>query len=275
MSTPTPTGEAEQVPIGDCSSDQPRTKLLFHLGVYERLLITHLVSPREYAQIISRHAKRSTHQSVFPGPNFEDLAHRLRKPLQWPHRVDNTRYLLRSLSPATLCTLNASGRYIDQLNDVNQCRKRLEVGSGLKDSHILFLRGYPSSEWLTTVGSICRVDPEFFRRHLSFESRYDYFSLPSLPSCSDNTIKLPYVTLCSREDKIGPPNQGAIDDLRAESAKAMEIYNHQLKVDTAVGDSIVRKYFIHDEMHFSLEQEMTISLNQVGESWVGEFHQIC
>jgi hypothetical protein len=275
MSTPAPADEAEQVSLGNCSSDQSRTKLLFHLRIYEHLLITHLVSPREYAQIISRHAKRSTHQSVFPGQNFEDLADRLWKPLQWPQGVDNTRYFPRSLSLATLCTLNASGRYIDQLNDVNQCRKLLEVDPGLKDPHILFLKGNPSSEWLTTIGSICQVDPEFFQRHLSFDSRYDYFSLPSLPSCSDNIIKLPYITLCSWEDKIGQHNQDIIDDLREKGANAIKIYNHQLKVDAAVGDSIVRKYFIHDEIHFSLEQEMTISLNQVGESWVGKFHQLC
>jgi hypothetical protein len=73
---------------------------------------------------------------------------------------------------------------------------------------------------------------------------------------------------------MGQPDQGVIDDLRAKGAKAMEMYTHQLKVEADVGDSIVRKYFIHDEMHFSLEQEMTISLNQVGESWVGEFHQL-
>lgn len=225
-------------------------------------------------EIISRHSKRSTHQSVFPGQNFEDLAHRLQQPLRWPQGVDNTRYLPKSLSLATLCTLTACGRYIDQLNDVNQCREQLEACSGLRDPQILFLRGIPSSEWLTTIGSICRVDPEFFLRHLSFQPRYDYFSLPSLPSYSDNIIKLPYVTVCSREDKIGPPDQGVIDNLRVEGAKAMEIYTHQLNVEAALGDSIVRKYFIHDEMHFSLEQEMTISLNQVGKSWVGEFHQL-
>jgi hypothetical protein len=262
------------MPIGSRSSDQLRTKLLSHLGIYEHLLINHLVSRREYAQIISRHAKRSTHQSVFPGQNFEDLAHRLRKPLQWPQGVDNARYLPKSLSLATLCTLNSSRRYIDQLSDVNHCREILEVGSGPKDPRILFLRGNPSSKWLTTIGSVCRVDPEFFQRHLSFESRYDYFSLPSLPSYSDNIIKLHYVTLCSRKDKIGLSNQSVINDLRAKGAKAMELYTHQLKVDASVGDSIVRKYFIHDELHFSLEQEMTISLNQVGESWVGKFHRL-
>ena len=52
----------------------------------------------------------------------------------------------------------------------------------------------------------------------------------------------------------------------------MEIYAHRLKMDAAIGDSIVRRYFVHDERHFSLEQEMTISLNQVGDRWVGKFH---
>jgi hypothetical protein len=159
------------------------------------------------------------------------------------------------------------------LKDSHQCKRILEAGSKSTDSYILFLKGNPSSEWLTTVGSICQVEPEYFQRHLSFQSRFDYFSLPSLPSCSDNIIRLPFVTLCCREDKIGKSNQGIIDELRMNGGKAMDIYTHRLKLDAKVGDSIVRRYSVHDEMHFSLEQDMTISLNQVGESWIGEFQR--
>jgi hypothetical protein len=138
------------------------------------------------------------------------------------------------------------------------------------DSHILFLKGNPSPEWLTTVGSICQVEPEYLQRHLSFQSPSNYFSLPSLPSCSENIIRLPFVTLCSREDKIGKSDQKAIDEMRVSGTKAMAIYTHRLKMDAAIGDSIVRRYFVHDERHFSLEQEMTISLNQVSGNWIGE-----
>lgn len=58
--------------------------------------------------------------------------------------------------------------------------------------------------------------------------------------------------------------------MRVNGTKAMEVYTHRLKMDALIGDSIVRQYFVHDERHFSLEQEMTISLNQVGDHWIGE-----
>src|SRR5258706_9160515 len=67
---------------------------------------------------------------------------------------------------------------------------------GPKDwqSHILFLRGHPSAQWLRLIGSKYHVDPEFFARHMDFRSASDKsnnFSIPSLPSSSWHLIGLP------------------------------------------------------------------------------------
>ncbi len=166
--------------------------------------------------------------------------------------------------------MSATGRRIVPLKDAKQYRQLFEVAPEAVDSHILFLRGNPSPEWLTTVGSTCQVEPEYLQRHLNFRSPSEYFSLPSLPSSSENIIRLPFITLCSREDKIGKSDQKVIDEMRVSGTKAMEIYTHRLKMGTAVGDSIVRRYSVHDERHFSLEQEMTISLSQVSDHWIGK-----
>lgn len=53
----------------------------------------------------------------------------------------------------------------------------------------------------------------------------------------------------------------------------MRDYIHNPKVDQGVklGDSIVRRYSIHDETHFSIEQEVCISLNHIKGQWISMY----
>jgi hypothetical protein len=138
-------------------------------------------------------------------------------------------------------------------------------------SHLLFLAGYLSSEWLTTVGSLCSVDPEHYQRHLRYVARQSYFSVPSLPSAAENIITLRFITLGFRHPTGS--SQGHIDRLRSDGIKDMDTYLHHLKINrdahVKVGDSIVRRYSVHDETHFSIEQEISISINRIGRNWIG------
>jgi hypothetical protein len=53
----------------------------------------------------------------------------------------------------------------------------------------------------------------------------------------------------------------------------MDTYLHNLKrnreTDVKIGDSIVRRYSVHDERYFSIEQEISISINHIGRNWIG------
>ena len=170
-------------------------------------------------------------------------------------------------------TANSVGisRAVEHFDKPIQLTELLRSGKSTPaKSYILFLVGYPASEWLTTIGSLCQVDPEHYQRHLMFSPRQLYFSTPSLPSASENIITLRFITIGRRRPK--ETSQGHIDQLRDDGARDMKVYKHSLQLNrehVKAGDSIVRRYSVHDETYFSIEQEMSISLNYFEKQWIG------
>lgn len=142
-------------------------------------------------------------------------------------------------------------------------------------NQLLFLRGYPSGEWLRLIGSKYHVDPEFFSRHMDFgltEDRLNNFSLPPLPSSSWHLMRLHIMTIGFRDTLARKYRQDDIDSLRRDGNNQMENYNHQLTLGSnfEVGDSIVRNYSTLDETHFSIEQRVSVCLQNMGHRWASE-----
>lgn len=142
-------------------------------------------------------------------------------------------------------------------------------------SQIMFLRGYPSPQWLRLIGSKYHVDPEFFARHMDFRTTWDKsnnFSFPSLPSSSWHLIDLPVITIGYRDVATKQYEQDEIHAMRKSEEIAMENYCHQLCTGAGLkcGNSIVRKYYSLDETHFVIEQRISICLQELGTSWVGK-----
>ena len=57
----------------------------------------------------------------------------------------------------------------------------------------------------------------------------------------------------------------------------MKQYRHNLQLNrqnVSTGDSIVRHYSVYDEHYFSIEQELSISLNYFKKQWFGKFSLI-
>lgn len=285
-----------------------------------------LVTPQEYREAISFHAKQTTRQSAYPGQNFEGLDDFLERnfipqymPTRPSFRMNGNRNSNASRSPslntlaspslATLYTLQhslevgtANGanvyRKVEHLDTASQLpqyfqsipaipntngailrrhstNSKINNSSNNNDntqykSHVLFMAGYPTSEWLTTIGSLIQVDPQHYERHLSFLYRQSYYTSPSLPSTEQNIIFLRFITLGRRYSKGN--TQEHIDRLRKHGASEMEQYQHYLKLNREVkpGDSIVRRYSVLDDEHFSIEQDISVSLNFTGKQWVGK-----
>ena len=141
----------------------------------------------------------------------------------------------------------------------------------VSDPQILFLKGYPSPEWVKSIGGCCRVDPEFFRWQLRFRCRREYSSSPSLPSAFENIVRLRFTTI--GETNSNARNQSFVEKLREIGAEGLSKYKHTLKVGSLVrkGDSIVRDYFVLDARHFIIEQEMSICVQPLENSWIGKF----
>lgn len=143
-------------------------------------------------------------------------------------------------------------------------RKKVQGGNA---NQILFLRGFPSPEWLCQVGWYYVVDPEFFRRHLdmSLLSHQQWFSSPSLPSTTSTFVQLRITTIARR--KHGYPN---IEEARREAMEDMASYLQGISEPDYkgdLGDSIVRKTSLHDEHYFSLEQDISICCCKSGKGW--------
>lgn len=229
-----------------------------------------------YAEAVRAHSKQTSEKSLYPGHNYETLAqyltHFLRRS-SYPTDIQK-----QSESLVTLYSLYVSGNHkVENLKEPKELQEHeLLRQAGKRSSQILFLRGLPCSNWLSTIGATYRIDPEFFQRHVDFRStfsRWEYFPLPSLPSASNNIVKLRYVTLGQWDRKAtkAAASQDEIDKQRAESAKAMNRYMHQLRLgmvsDLEVGNSIVRDFSVYDEVHFAIEQEISICVNKPSKGW--------
>ncbi|KAL8731033.1 MAG: hypothetical protein Q9166_003684 [cf. Caloplaca sp. 2 TL-2023] len=228
-----------------------------------------VVQSQEYANAVAAHAKQGIETSLYPGLNFAKLAAFLQQPFN--HRPNRSRANIpdyQSYEFACRYKFTTSGDTVaENLQHPDQLIIEPSSTSDERSHSILFLRGLPSSRWLSSIGSKYRVDPEFFQRHLDFWSttgRLDYFPLPSLRSSSENLIELCYVSIGQKESigAKGTPEEN--DASRQACDKAMDNYTHNLNVSLdsgcGLGTSIVRNFDFQDETHFAIEQRISIYL---------------
>lgn len=228
-------------------------------------------SPKDYAYAVQRQSKRVHEKTLFPGVHYRSLAlflnnWRPSQPTQslvtkdkaqpaqsYPLVIVHDLFYSRK-DPKRITSFD-SVHGLDALSDHPLPRS----GAG----QLLFLRGYPSPDWVNLIGSKYRVDPEIFRRHLQFDTKEDLFDLPSLPSASQNIIRLSIPS-------IG--NLSSTTAGRAEAERALQGYCNSLGTRTNfIGESIVRKFSSHDDQHCSIEQDIRISVLRRGNGWIGTF----
>ena len=134
---------------------------------------------------------------------------------------------------------------------------RLSIDAQPSDSsacQLLFLRGFPSADWLNVLGATYRLDPEFMRRHLDFLQPQEYYDLPSLPSSSNNMLRLRLITICKRSQIVGYSH---VEKHRWDEIEEVRKHQGRLGLHGVVGESIVRRFNNHDEMTFTLEQDVS------------------
>ncbi|KAL8833098.1 MAG: hypothetical protein Q9170_004507 [Blastenia crenularia] len=239
-----------------------------------------VVQPRGFADAVAAHARQGIGTSLYPGLNFAKLSSFLQQPFS-NHPTGSSRITHDHEPYEFACRWKfstAGDRTVEKLQRPEQIAIESSK-SGEKAHSILFLRGLPSSQWLSAIGGKHRVDPEFFQRHLDFWSttgQLDYFPLPSLLSTSENLIELCYVSVGQMEN---PGLRFTMEDIAASrhaSEKAMGRYNHNLNssLDSgcALGTSIVRNFDFQDETHFAIEQRISICLTKGGDSHTSKPH---
>lgn len=241
-------------------------------------------SAEDYAHLVEAHARQAADNSLYPGLNYENLSQYLLEPY-------TRSYKPRSREPSVEKSHKGRATCFVMLHDLSAAPhergtpflspdafERSEAIQNLGASstgYLLFMRGNPTPEWLNTIGYSCNVDPDFFLKHLDFRStagKQDYFNLPSLPTTNENFIRLHWTTIGSRlaNFEINGHDQGRIDLLRKDSAKKMERFLQDTRSTHKMNmcDSFVRRFAVHDENHFSLEQDVSICVNTVGNGWI-------
>jgi hypothetical protein len=131
---------------------------------------------------------------------------------------------------------------------------------------ILFLRGFPSPEWLGLIGCKYRIDPEFFNRFLDLPSvadRSNYLPVPSLPSNGWNIIDLSLITIGTRHSTSIEDEPFDLGTMRRESDIALKGGHwHVIRGGhMPVGSTMIRHMSVLDETHFAIEQKISIYLH--------------
>ena len=205
------------------------------------------------------HFQRSKETSLYPGVNYRYLANFLKQ-----SSSDTTSINIDiAPSPSTydyvvvhrLDTPERSVISYDGLHGHETFVKDTQLSRC--SSQLVFLPGYSSAQWLNTLGAQYSLDPEFFRRHLDFQHPEDSFDLPPLPSTARNIISLPVLTICHRQK---PSEQCRVQQERREALDEVRKNQRQLIANNKIGDSIVRRFSIHDEATFALEQRISITI---------------
>ena len=130
---------------------------------------------------------------------------------------------------------------------------------------LVFIRGYSNSEWLLPLSAQLRVDPEFLRRHLDFLLPKDYYDLPPLPSTFAQGFPLKFVTISNRSVAL---TRSQLHDLQVEEEDAVKKHQRKLGAEGELGASIVRRWSVHDEWTYTLEQSISIYLKRRGDGWI-------
>ncbi|KAF2227801.1 hypothetical protein BDZ85DRAFT_277678 [Elsinoe ampelina] len=132
---------------------------------------------------------------------------------------------------------------------------------------IVILRGNQPAQCLPRVGAKFNVDPQVFLRHLQHlwgGKDFRLFASLALPSTSVDVISLSVMTL----GKHGYSGL-SLPLLRDRGQMEMNKYLHEVTTDRRMqaGDSLVRRYWIHSLDYFSVEQEITVSLQRMDRGW--------
>ncbi|KAI5853290.1 hypothetical protein GGS23DRAFT_523963 [Durotheca rogersii] len=242
------------------------------------------LSPQDYAIRISM-LSETLSSSLRYGEMFRDLASFLGQPYE-THitAIDSIHTQVNNKTP---CHFAAIRRFNDQQGkfipvSTIQALEQLRSPGGLgrRDFSLVLLRGYPSAEVLNALGGHYLLYPEIFCSHLAFSSesagRTTTASVhaPRLPSVSGDSVSLRMVTIGSYPDiSYLEDNQTILDEFRMDASESMAQYINRIsRLDhwhAAPCDSIVRDFSAHGLDQFSIEQQISISFQEVACGMIG------
>ncbi|KAK3326198.1 hypothetical protein B0H66DRAFT_150527 [Apodospora peruviana] len=211
---------------------------------------------REYAGYVAQLANRGQGSHLYCGSHFRALNSVLlnrRAPSANEPDVEEFSYVVvRDVGPRsqTLVYKSSAGGA--------EAFAGLPDADGRKTTRLVFVRGYPSPDWICRLGSHYRLDVEFFRQKLHFLEDKSLYDLPQVPSNHHNMFRLRVPVVYQRQRAL---KLAEVRHLRQVERKMVSRHHHSL---VAVGDSIIRQLSVIDETHFILDQEVSIYMARKG-----------
>jgi hypothetical protein len=230
-------------------------------------------SPEDYARLIDTYAGHVMGTSLFCGELFGGLSGFLCREFNSAENVNVD--VVAHIPSAPSVEEHAIRRHI--CSNASQLFQLLTVYSPEHHSNslpgdqtaIVFMRGHQPPECLNRLGAMYNINPLFYQRHLEYLWSTEppkLFSSPSLPSASFNTIRFRIFSV--GETDVG--SNSLVESLREDGEKSMANYLHDLRCEVGLqsGTSIVRAFNIHDVRYFSIEQEVTATVQVTGNKWL-------
>jgi hypothetical protein len=219
-----------------------------------------------FVSCIRRYSSRRKEQTIYPGDNFRQLA-KLFEGTHNLHMLNGTQH-----SPADFVVIHSyeRGREKQQFeiqDDTNQLDTIPLPLSQPQSANIVFMRGFPSAQWLKTIGVHYCVDPEFFRRHLDFSQSSRGYEVSHLPSSGPRILRLHITDIFVRKVTVSGEE---LKSMRRDSIRALRSYQTQLGAHGKVGESIIRRISYHDGTHFTIEHNISVYLKRSEKNgWYG------
>ena len=137
---------------------------------------------------------------------------------------------------------------------------------------IVFLRGFPSPQWLNHLGAAFDIDPELLSRHLDVSAGYIPNALRlDCPYSTPfpKTRDLIQLRVCNTGSWNTTRSNAGLAALREGCEKSMKqhIDDFTGSRNIAVGDSIVRRFMLHSLESFSIEQTISIEVIYHTRTW--------
>ncbi|KAL9095195.1 MAG: hypothetical protein Q9165_002451 [Trypethelium subeluteriae] len=234
---------------------------------------------RDYVDAVDAHSRLTAVDSLCPGQHLTILARFLGTPYE-RHApnitlVQQERQSKDEYEFVTIYNLDpASQQRVKHLDSITEFESEANALLANSDfGHLLFMKGYPSPKWLSSIGATYQIDSEFFQRHLDFRHvPQDHFLTPLLPSASSSMAKLRITTVGETISRGSTSHsQEKLEGFRTRTERSLGVYLETLRSGSGsnLGDSIIRQCSLHDMQHFSIEQDISIYVCKKEASWVG------
>lgn len=227
-------------------------------------------TPRGYATRIKEHAERPADNDIHSGVNYRALATFLNRPYAEKHK-DTRIEIMDSSAPSLVCVhsvIKDDKPTTKLYRSVSEWSKFATNPPLLANNaaHLIWVSGFPPAEWINVIGAQYRVDPEFFRRYLIFLQSRENLDIAPMPSSTRRMLTIHLTTICRRPIAM---SMTEIEQARSNAADSVRRHQQGLRI----GDSIVRKYSVFDNMIFTIEQEMAVYVKRSKQhgGWIGLF----